>query len=330
MVFLPALLCLLSASVADSSRPDSAFQRFGGVPVVAYAGETGWQLGALGMVFFRSTGVDDPGSQVDVAAIWTTESQYRFVLNPDIAFREGRIRWESEYQFKHWPGKYWAGGNDPTDSSLSYDMDVWMMDGDLQWLAAKGIRLGGAYDLERNDATFHASDSADLAGHPDAYPHSAPENVGGDRVGLGWSVEWDGRDHDNWPRRGTYARLRQLHYNEAWGSDRDFMTNALDLRGYVPTPFDGAGAFCAYWEGVWGDAPFDRLAMPDGTHHMRGLKKGGLPIARNWSCRGSGACLCSGASARRPSSKRARWGRMPGRSWRTTSIALSVSVGASP
>ena len=87
MVLLPALLCL--AAAADSSRPDSAFQRFGGVPVLAYTGETGWQLGALGMLFLRPIGPDDPGSQVDVAAVWTTESQYRFVLNPTLAFREG-------------------------------------------------------------------------------------------------------------------------------------------------------------------------------------------------------------------------------------------------
>lgn len=275
MVLVPALLCL-AAATADSSRPDSAFQRFGGVPVLAYTGETGWQLGALGMLFLRPVGPDDPGSQVDVAAIWTTERQYRFVLNPTLAFREGAIRWESEYQFKHWPGKYWEGGNEPTDSALAYDMDLWWMNGSVLWLAGGRTRVGVEYDLERNDATFHEPDSADLAAHPDAYPRSVPENVGGDRVGLGWSLEWDGRDHDNWPRHGAYARFRQVRYDGIWGSDWNFTDNSLDLRGFVPTPLGGAGAFGVWWEGVWGEVPFDRLAIPDGTYRMRGMKKGRL------------------------------------------------------
>lgn len=268
---LGILLASLSTAAADSS-----FQRWGGVPAVAYSGETGWQIGGLVMLFLRPTGPDDPGSETDLAAIWTTKEQYRIVLAPEFMFRSGTIRWKSSYEFRHWPGEYWAGGNEPTDSSLRYDMDQWKTEGNVRWSLGRGFRLAVEYDLERNGTSFHAPDSSVAASLPGAFPERPPTHFGGDRVGLGWSAEWDRRDHDNWPRSGTYAKFKQVVRSTALGSDLDFATNSLDLRGYVPTPLGGVGAFNAWWEGVMGDVPFDLMAMPDGNRHLRGLVKGRL------------------------------------------------------
>jgi len=52
--------------------PDSSFQRWAGVPVVAYTEETGWQLGVLGIAFFKPDTGARYGDQVDAALIRTT------------------------------------------------------------------------------------------------------------------------------------------------------------------------------------------------------------------------------------------------------------------
>lgn len=275
MSLVPVLLGVLAAT-ADSTVSDTAFQRWAAVPAVAYSGETGWQLGGLGILFLRPTGPDDPGSETDLAGIWTTKGQYRVVLAPDLAFLGGAIGWKSNYEFRHWPGEYWAGGNDPTDSSLRYDMDQWRMGGIVRWRAVRGVRIGVEYELERNETAFHAPDSESFARRPGAFPDRAPGRWGGDRVGLGWNVEWDGRDHDNWPRSGTYAELKQVIHPKALGSDWSYAVQSFDVRGYLPTPLRGALACAVFWEGATGDVPFDQLAMPDGTRRLRGLVKGRL------------------------------------------------------
>lgn len=277
MRVLQVLILLATLAIgSEGESSDTSFQRWGGVPALAYSGETGWQIGGLGMLFFRPTGPEDPGSETDFAALWTTKGQYRIVLAPDLAFQGGSIGWESSYEFRHWPGEYWAGGNEPTDSSLRYDMDLWRMDGNVQWLAARGIRIGVEYELERNEAGFHGPDSASATNDPDDFPRMPPANAGGDRVGLGWSLEWDRRDHDNWPRSGTYAKAKQVFHPTTLGSDWSYIVQSIDLRGFVPTPLQGSIACGVFWEGAQGDVPFDQLSMPDGNRRLRGLTKGRL------------------------------------------------------
>ena len=273
---LPILACLASVALAGAaeSSPDTSFQRLGGVPVLAYSEETGWQFGALGMLFLRSTGPGDPGGQVDAAVIGTTKSQVRGVVEPTVYFMDGRLRICPEIQYRKWPGKFWPGGNSPYGSSQSYDMDQYWVAGSAV-LATRGfpgipaglgdhVKVGAEYDFERNQASFQ---------HPDSVPAL---RMGGLRNGLGWSLQWDDRDHDNWPRNGSFAWVRQVVFSDKLGSDWNFVDTKLDLRTFFPAPLDGAWAMAAYWEGLLGNVPFDRLAMPDGTDRLRGLVKGRL------------------------------------------------------
>lgn len=259
-------LGLSSTVAADAAKPDTSFQRFGGVPALAYTEETGWQIGALGLVFFRPTGPRDPGSQLDVAVIYTTRNQKRFVISPEINFLGGALKWEPTLQYKDWPGSYWLGGNEPENSAYSYDMTLWQFSGELTASpeVIPSLSLGLEYDLEKNETDFE--DSVLNTG----------VRRGGDRLGLGWILGWDTRDHDNWPQRGFFLEGRQLIFREEWGSDHNFQVMKLDARTYFPTPLAGAWGMAAYWEGVRGEVPFDRMAMPDGVYRLRGLEKGRL------------------------------------------------------
>jgi outer membrane protein assembly factor BamA len=203
---------------------------------------------------------------LDIAAIVTTRSQKRFVISPDIYFLGGLLNWEPSLQYKEWPGYYWRGGNSPEDSSYSYDMDLWQFKGKLSISPQRApkLNLGAEYDLEWNCTNFN--DSLLNQGM----------RKGGNRVGLGYVLGWDARDHDNWPRRGYFVEWRQLLFREEWGSDYNFQVMKLDARLFLPTPLEGAWGFATYWEGVRGAVPFDRMSMPDGVYHLRGLEKGRL------------------------------------------------------
>jgi len=259
-----------------SSAPDTSFQRFGGVPALAFSEATSWQYGALVMAFFKPIGPEDPGSQVDFAVLRTLRNQTRVVISPDLAFQKGHVRWESDWQYKNWPGKYWAGGNTPTDSALNYDMSLWNMNGTIKWSWNHQVHLGFHYDLESNHAHFLTPDSADWANDSSAYPQFAPSNLGGARIGFGYEAEWDSRDHDNWPRHGLYVELRQALYRKEWGSAWNYLDTKLDARYFVPAPLGSALGFAAYWNAIQGTAPFDKMSLPDGVYHLRGLEEGRL------------------------------------------------------
>ncbi|HSQ41500.1 MAG TPA: BamA/TamA family outer membrane protein [Fibrobacteraceae bacterium] len=274
---------LIGFSVVFPEGADSEFQRFGLVPVAGYAEETGWQFGAMGMIFFHPIGPRDPGSQLDVMAMATTRGQKRIVLDPTMAFWKGRLRAELELQRLIWPAYYWGGGNSPTDSSLRYDMDTWRAELDLQmnlswlqfgpaWLRER-VAPGVLLDLESNRTSFSEPDSLSLATHATDFP-TKPDHQAGWRSGLGWSLQWDSRDHDNWPRSGMLVRAQQLFYAKVIGSSWNFSDLQGDFRLFLPTPLQGAWGMAAFWEGVQGTVPFDRLPAPDGTYHLRGLEKG--------------------------------------------------------
>lgn len=272
-IFALSLFSFVALVFAEAPA-DTSFQRFGGVPAVAYSEETGWQLGGLGMVFFRPTGPKDPGSQLDVAVIYTTRSQKRFVISSNINLMGGLVQWDLNMQYRDWPGTLWLGGNAPADSGYSYDMSMWQVNGDIQAsldpiqalpkLIRDKVSLGVQYDIELNHTAFK----------DDALQASVPK--GGDRVGLGWVATWDGRDHDNWPRNGGFFQAKQLIFRDQIGSAWNYEDTELDARYFWPTPLEGAWGMAAYWEGVRGDAPFDRDAMPDGVVRLRGLEKGRL------------------------------------------------------
>lgn len=234
--------------------------------MLAYSEETGLQYGAMGMLYLKPFSAMDPGGQIDLAVIGTTRGQKRSVLTGTYWLANGTWRVEQDVEFTDWPAYYWEGGNHPQDSAYAYRMKF--LQSAHQFLRKIGdFRLGLELDLEWNQTTMEA----DLG-----------LNQGGRRMGAGYSLQYDTRDHENWPRRGVLAWWKQAAYSPWIGSEWTFVDEVLDLRAFIPGPWQSAWGFASYWEGVLGDAPMDRLAAPDGTYRMRGLEKGRLSDRQQW------------------------------------------------
>lgn len=273
------------ASATDTAVADTAFQRWAALPVLGYTEETELQMGALLLLFSPPAQPGQRGDSYDLAAYGTTRKQWTAWIGPDLYFDNGHLELEFDLEFKHWPARYYGMGNDSDpDSSLVYTMTQWHLDGSLD--ADKGLpaawngllHYGLEFDIERNTTRFDADSTLSLA---------EPSRLGGWRTGLGYNVHFDGSDHPNWPRHGYRAQWKQVFFPEAAGKF-GFATKTLDLRAYFPLPVlpQGALAFCSYWEGVDGDVPFDRLAQPDGSKHLRGIEKGLYRDRQSWVLQG--------------------------------------------
>lgn len=280
-------LLLAGAASADTlpNLPDTAFHRYSFVPVVASATETGVQFGALGILYFRPQGPEDPGSELDVAAMGTSRGQKCLLASPTLTSSDGSWKFLSTWKLLDWPGKYWAGGNHPEAKASSYGMKTFKGFGEFSSTLAKFPAQQGAaphlqaillYDLEANRTHFDSAAS------------SVPAHTGGDRTGLGAGIAWDSRDQENWPHRGSFVRLDHSQFRTAFGGDWNFSDTRFDLRTFLPAPAGGTWALASFWEGVTGTVPFDRLPAPDGTNRMRGLERGRLCGRQEWVLQGEG------------------------------------------
>jgi len=270
--FLLVVLGLSSLGWSQTEASDSSSRRYLLVPFGAYSEETGAQIGGLGMYFFPTSAADGTGSSLMATAVFTTRGQRVAMVGPTVALDEGRTELVAFFKYSDWPGNYWAGGNAPDDASRSYSMSTWGERGHARFSGAylhlpDEIKFAMLHDVERNTTAF----DRDEAGLP------APDlAVGGWRVGFGPELQWDSRDHKGAPERGVLLSLGTIFFDDLWGSDWNFAKTTLDLRSYFPVTSRSVLALGAMWERVDGDAPFDRMAMPDGSSRMRGIEKGWL------------------------------------------------------
>lgn len=262
-------LLLFSILSADTTQ----FQRFSGIPVLAYSAETGAQFGAMGMLYLKPFSANDPGGQIDLALIGTTNKQKRAVFTTQYWANNGNWRLEHELEYRDWPASYWQGGNSPLDSVQNYRMNSLCFY--TEALRKVNIwRFGALTDLEFNKTRFNESSL------------ETPTNKGGKRMGVGYIAQIDTRNNENWPEKGVLIGYQQTLFLKALGGDWNYSAQKLDLRAFLSGPtlfFDkSAFAFASLWEGVLGRAPFDRLSTPNGTHHLRGLEKGRLSDRQFW------------------------------------------------
>jgi outer membrane protein assembly factor BamA len=93
--------------------------------------------------------------------------------------------------------------------------------------------------------------------------------------GIGVSLDFDTRDHVNFPGSGTFLRAQWLYYTKSIGSDFNFVRYSIDLRKYYTIFSSDVLAFQSTWTHVTNSAPL--LLYPVlGDERLRGF------AARYW------------------------------------------------
>jgi len=276
---LGVVLSIGTAGASAQELEDSVkFQRYLLVPFGAYAEETGGQIGFLGMLFSRPTQPDEPGDMLTTSGVTTTGGQKIFLIGPSGSALHGKARYSAYLQYADWPGKYWEGGNEPSDREWTYSMSAFRLSGNTYLSSSllsfvpdsvgRHLRGGLQFDLERNKTTFDAPG--------DSMAVALGLRAGGYRIGFGPTVQWDTRDQQGAPTRGLLLAATRVWNRKEWGSDWNFSKTTFDLRGYAPLPWSTVLALGCLWEDADGQVPFDKMAMPDGSNRMRCLDKGRL------------------------------------------------------
>ncbi|MCK9182920.1 MAG: hypothetical protein M0P13_08590 [Fibrobacteraceae bacterium] len=272
MKFRHFLLALLLPGLlfAEELAGDSAhFQRFSALPVLGYSEVTGWEYGAMILLFTKP---DVPGansSSLDFSLFRTTKNQMKIDLSPNLYLLDGRFHLDVSFWYWDWASNYYGIGNNPDRGVYSaYEMKSYNLEIPME---LKFLPLGlsrflsyGPYFMFAHDRVSFDADSA--AG--------MPEFLGGNRVGLGYQIVADSRTNKNWPLHGAYASFRQVLYSSAYGNDYDYFSQTIDLRAYTYLFWGTTLALGWYYDIRKGNVPFDALATLDGYKRFRGVSQG--------------------------------------------------------
>jgi outer membrane protein assembly factor BamA len=87
-------------------------------------------------------------------------------------------------------------------------------------------------------------------------------------------VQWDTRDHEQFPRRGWLMTARTVLYRESAGGDFDAESYMLSANHYRPVRERDVLAFRGYFRTTGGNAPFFILSTFGGQTDLRGYPSG--------------------------------------------------------
>jgi outer membrane protein assembly factor BamA len=87
-------------------------------------------------------------------------------------------------------------------------------------------------------------------------------------------IEFDTRDHEQFPRKGWLVNVRGLFYRESTGSDFDTETIKVSVNNYRPMGEQNVLALRAYVRATGEDAPFFLLSTFGGSTDLRGYPAG--------------------------------------------------------
>lgn len=276
------LLCLCHLSVSaqepdvdrDLDHPlekiDSTKRTtFNAYPYVFYTPEMKIAFGAGGVfVFYTAKDSIVKPSKIGFGGHYTTNKQYKIVVNPVFYFAKNKIYFEAPTSYAYIVDKFWGVGNAvPDTGSVSFKMRNINTSFVLQippaWFSADRTGLIFEYDntsiIDKQENQLLLND--EVSG-----------SDGGQLFGFGTDLVWDSRDNIFFPNTGGYQYLNFMVYTGA--GDYQYISLELDVRHYRAFRPDHVLAGQFFVKGVNGDTPFYKLPGVGGNSLLRGYYTG--------------------------------------------------------
>jgi hypothetical protein len=275
ILFFVLFACLTLFAQESENSDLFEFKRFLVLPIGAYSEEAGIILGAGALFFIQPPAEDGSSGGSNYAlAIMTSLKKQATIENRLILEPNRHWKLIAHLSLQRWPTQFFGIGNNLNESeysvytakgihvpvSLGTDMflpEAWQ--GRFNYGAEIDMEYA-AFDYRDDFSKFHSTDMENSK-----------------RFGAGYNLTYNSREKNDWPRKGSFVQFRHIFFNS-------FTWKNLDTRMNIPLPLlpEGTLALGSYLENFEGNVPFDRLAKPDGTEQLRGLKKGLLADKTSW------------------------------------------------
>lgn len=253
----------MTAGKEEDAKPGKG-SSFGIIPIFGYAPETKFVGGAAGIYTFRPSKESRPSSAL-LSASYTQKKQYSLSLAPELYFRDGKYRIQSEGMgLLKSPESFYGIGNDTSDDAEeNFTHQTVYFKVNFQRRVIEAMNVGVQYDFERTKM-LEVEKGSLLAGG------EITGSNGGRNSGVGILLNWDSRDNVFSATKGGFHQISYMIYRDFLGSEYEFSQYELNLRQYIPLSSSHTLALQGIFNSVTGDPPFHRLSLLGGQSMMRG------------------------------------------------------------
>ncbi len=212
---------------ALSGREESDWDSFF-FPVVFYTPETSLGMGGALIMTGKSEGEIERIDNINIVASYTLKSQSIFLLIPDFYFNQGRTETVIGLFYKNFPTSYYGiGDSTREEDEETYAEEEYRFNPVILRMIYRQARIGFGLDWDKLNLKDMEKDGKLIQDSP-------PGIEGGQRVGMGFIIDWDTRDNAFFTLSGGWYRFSAYYYREAFGSDYNYENYEADLRRFLP------------------------------------------------------------------------------------------------
>lgn len=244
--------------------------QFLGIPIVFYTPETGFGFGVGGQVFLlnKKNKYNDRVSNILFDGIYTTNKQLIIDVIPQIYLGEGDYFLDMSYKFKIFPNSFWGIGIDtPESNKETYNMSSHILKVSFLRRLPPSLNFGFEYIYENHEVTEVEENGILDQGNI----------LGSNRAiisGLGFVFNLDSRDNIGSPISGELLKMSAQFSSELFGATQSYNKFIGDFRTYQSLGKRSIIAMQLYYEGNYGNPPFQGLAAYGGSNRARGYFQG--------------------------------------------------------
>ena len=240
-------------------------------PIPGRSPQMGWTLTLAGAYFLESREEDSDVSPSILGgfAMAAENGSYAYgggaklyLLDDNLRIRIGAGFMDVRYQF-------YGVGNDVIPDDTGFGVDI-LQEGPMyfasaSWRVWSKLYMGLGYMQGSVDSRFRFS-------LPELPFFDPVLKV--DMAALTIPVEFDSRDHEQFPRGGWFVSGRAMLYRESLGSDFEAETFKLAVNKYLPMGEQNVLALRGILRSTSGEAPFFLLSTFGGSIDLRGYPSG--------------------------------------------------------
>ena len=239
-------------------------------PIPGRSPQLGWKLTLAGGYFLggRDEESDTPPSIVGGFAMVAENGSNAYGAGGNFHLLDDKLRIKVGAGYADVRYRFYGIGNNDGENGVSVDI---LQEGPLYFVSASWrvwskLYVGLGYLGGNVDSSLRIN-------FPDPPPFFDP-SLKLDIGALVIPVEFDSRDHEQFPRDGWFVSGRSMLYRESLGSDFDAETYKLAVNNYRPMGEQNVLALRAVLRSTGGDAPFFLLSTFGGSTDLRGYPSG--------------------------------------------------------
>ena len=244
--------------------------QFLAIPIVFYTPETNFGFGGGAQVFLlkQKNIYNDRVSNIFFDVILTSNEQIIVDIIPQIYFGNGDYFLDMNIKWKKFPNNFWGIGVDTPNSNLeSYDMTSTILKVTFLKRLPPSLNFGFEFIYENHDITKVEPDGLLSTGDIEG-------SDGAVISGFGVVFNLDSRDEVGSARSGHLIKINAQFTSELFGATQTYNKFIADLRTYRKLTEKSILAMQVYFEGNFGNPPFQGLAWYGGGNRARGYFQG--------------------------------------------------------